>query len=69
LSGYLEAELKALPDSLKALLPSGDVVTQLDWVTKAKAAGIAQAKKGGSGDGSPVPGGDAKSGFASIYKS
>ncbi len=59
LSGYLEAELKGVPESMKLLIPEGDAVSKLEWITKAKAAGAFGDKKaaGGKGpDGSPPPG-------------
>jgi hypothetical protein len=61
LGRYLEVELKAVPENLKALMPEGDPAVKLDWIAKAKAAGTiaagASAAPKKPGDGSPPPGG------------
>jgi len=61
LGRYLEVELKAVPENLKALMPEGDPGVKLDWIAKAKAAGTfttgAPAAPKKPGDGSPPPGG------------
>jgi hypothetical protein len=60
LNKYLEAELKAIPENLKALMPDGDPASKLEWIAKAKDAGAvkpAQPPARKPGDGSPPPGG------------
>lgn len=60
LNTYLEAELAAIPDPLKALVPEGDPVSKLDWISKAKAAGALRPSQGSAkkpGDMTPPPGG------------
>lgn len=58
LAAYYEAELKVVPENMKALIPEGDIVSRLEWITKAKAAGaIAQGVKGRGPDGTPPPNG------------
>lgn len=62
LAGYLEAELKGVPESMKALIPEGDAASKLEWIAKAKAAGaLGEKKPAGKGpDGSPPPGSSGK---------
>ncbi len=40
LKGYLDAEVAEIPEDMRSLVPAGDVTTQLEWVKKAKAAGV-----------------------------
>lgn len=61
LSRFLEAELMSLPENVKAIIPEGDAVARLDWISKAKAAGVFGQNKPGAagqkaGDKSPPPG-------------
>lgn len=60
LAEYLAIELKAVPESMQALMPAGDAVDKLSWITKAKAAGAlgqpAKAPAKGT-DWAPPPGG------------
>jgi hypothetical protein len=68
LKGYLEAETKDLSAEHKALIPSGDIASQLEWLTKAKTAGLVGTKKA-TGDGTPPPGGvNPKSGLSALFK-
>lgn len=53
LKKYLDAETAILPDTLKALIPEGDVVAQLDWIARAKASGAIKPRQ--AGDGTPPP--------------
>jgi replicative superfamily II helicase len=60
LNSYLEAELQAIPDNLKVLVPEGDPVSKLEWISKAKASGALKPSQGPAkkpGDLTPPPGG------------
>lgn len=69
----LDAELQGLPkDFDKGLLPAGDADVQLDWLLKAKKAGlfasVATPAPRRPGDGTPPQRGAASEGFMSIYQ-
>lgn len=63
LTRYLEAEIATVPDSMKPLIPDGDAVAKLEWISKAKASGalVATGTKP-KAPGAPPPGlqGEAK---------
>lgn len=40
LQTYYEAELAGVPEDKRGLIPDGDVTTRLDWLKKAKTAGL-----------------------------
>jgi len=60
LASYLDAELKGVPEAMRPLIPDGDAVSKLEWITKAKVAGAfgaaAAGSKGKGPDGTPPPG-------------
>lgn len=56
LSKFLETEIAAVPENLRALMPEGDPIAKLDWITKAKASGAFKAPVKKAGDGSLPPG-------------
>lgn len=67
IQSYLDSELKELSPHLKDLIPEGNVLTRLEWVTKAKKAGVISPTA--KGDGAPPPSRDKPiSSWTSIYK-
>jgi len=67
----LDAELQGLPkDFDESLLPAGDADQKLDWITKAKKAGLLTEKtpQKKAGDGTPPQRGAASEGLMAIYK-
>ena len=40
LVSMLEVEIEQIPDKFKSLIPDGDVAAKLDWIAKAKSAGV-----------------------------
>lgn len=54
LKTFLESQIKNLPENLKSIMPDGDPVEQMNWITKAISAGLVEKKS--PGDGSPKGG-------------
>lgn len=40
LEGYLETEVASVPETIRDLIPEGDVISRLEWIAKAKTSGI-----------------------------
>lgn len=60
LASYLEAEIASVPDAMKPLIPDGDAVAKLEWISKAKASGalsVPGAKPKAPGAPPPAPAG------------
>lgn len=54
LKGYLDAEIADIPEDMRTLVPTGDVIAQLGWVKQAKTAGLfANKLKAAPLDGGP----------------
>ena len=77
IQGLLDAEMKSIPENMKGLVPSGDILDQLDWISKAKASGLFGGTGGTQTPGqqfqqtmrTPPPGGKpAEDSLASMYK-
>lgn len=63
LKSYLDAEVASIPDDKRALIPEGDITSQLNWIAQAKALGVFSPAvpkapgldAGAQGDKKPAP--------------